>query len=158
MSRMTRNFKVRLERFEGTGTWTYFTVPFNVEHVFGSRARVAVKGEIDGHAVRGSLMPHGNGTHFFVVNKEIRTAIGKESGDSVRASLEPDRKPRTVELPAAFQRILKKHKSAWANFQRLSYSHRKEYVQWIEAAKKVETKKRRMLKAVEKLATGEARK
>jgi len=49
-----------------------------------------------------------------------------------------------------------KHKSAWANFQRLSYSHRKEYVQWIEAAKKAETKQRRMLTAVEKLATGES--
>jgi hypothetical protein len=158
MNEVIQNFKARLQRVEGTGTWTYFTVPFNVEHIFGSRARVAVKGEIDGHAVRGSLMPHGDGTHFLVVNKEIRAAIGKESGDSVRVRLEPDREPRTVELPAAFQRILKKHKSAWANFQRLSYSHRKEYVQWIEAAKKAETKQRRMLKAVEKLATGGLRK
>jgi uncharacterized protein YdeI (YjbR/CyaY-like superfamily) len=119
--------------------------------------RVAVKAAIDSHTVRGSLMPQGDGTYIFVVNKEIRTAIGKEAGDSVRVCLEPDTTPRTVELPAEFQRALKKHKSAWANFQRLSYSHRKEYVQWIEAAKKAETKQRRILKAVEKLATGEPR-
>ena len=96
-------------------------------------------------------MPHGDGKHFLVVNKEIRTAIGKEAGEKVRVRLERDTAPRLVEVPRDFQRALNKHKPARTAFDRLSYSHRKEYVVWIEGAKKAETKNRRIAKAIEKL-------
>jgi len=36
-------------------------------------------------------------------------------------------------------------------FDSMSYSHRKEYVQWIEDAKRPETRARRIAKAIEKL-------
>ena len=148
---MTQKFTARLQRVQGTGTWTYLTVPFRVEEAFGTRSRVAVKGTVDGERFRGSLMPHGDGKHFLVVNKEIRTAIGKEAGEKVRVRLERDTAPRLVEVPRDFQRALNKHKPARTAFDRLSYSHRKEYVVWIEGAKKAETKNRRIAKAIEKL-------
>ena len=148
---MTQKFTARLQRVQGTGTWTYLTVPFRVEEVFGTRSRVAVKGTVEGEQFRGSLMPHGDGKHFLVVNKEIRKAIGKEAGEKVRVRLERDTAPRLVEVPRDFQRALNKHKPARTAFDRLSYSHRKEYVVWIEGAKKAETKNRRIAKAIEKL-------
>ena len=38
-------------------------------------------------------------------------------------------------------------------FNKLSYSHKREYVNWIEAAKKPETRQRRILETIRKLST-----
>lgn len=43
-----KKFEAKLHRPEGKGTWTYVTVPFNVEVTFGTRGRVPVCGQIDG--------------------------------------------------------------------------------------------------------------
>jgi uncharacterized protein YdeI (YjbR/CyaY-like superfamily) len=39
-------------------------------------------------------------------------------------------------------------------FDKLSYTHRKEYCRWISEAKKEETRSRRLAKAVEMLRSG----
>lgn len=62
-----------------------------------------------------------------------------------------------VEVPADFLKLLKKDKAAFANFEKSSYSHRKEYVQWITEARTEETRNRRMVTAVEWLREGKAR-
>jgi uncharacterized protein YdeI (YjbR/CyaY-like superfamily) len=45
--------------------------------------------------------------------------------------------------------------AAGAAFQRLSHSHRREYVGWISEAKKEETRARRIAKALCMLRAGE---
>lgn len=45
-------FKAKLKAAGPGGAWTYLAVPFNVEKVFGSKARVAVKGTLNGFAFR----------------------------------------------------------------------------------------------------------
>jgi uncharacterized protein YdeI (YjbR/CyaY-like superfamily) len=50
-------------------------------------------------------------------------------------------------IPAALKALLKKE-GLLAGFEKLSYTHRKEYVKWIEDAKKEETRQNRMAKAV----------
>ncbi len=56
-----REFVAALVRPEGTGTWTFFTVPFDTSTEFGTRSRVQVKGSIDGLPYRGTLLPSGEG-------------------------------------------------------------------------------------------------
>jgi hypothetical protein len=147
-----------MERHDGTGTWTFVTAPINVAALFGTRGRIAVRGKIDDHEFRGSLMPHGDGRHFIVVNKEIRTVIAKGVGDSVTVELALDDKPRTLKLPDIFARAMREQRAAQAAFDRLSYSHRKEYVEWIESAKKPETQERRVRQALEMIISGKRRK
>ena len=129
-------------------------VPFDVQAVYGTRAQVKVRGSIDGHPFRGSLAPYG-GKHYMGVKKEIRKAIGKGGGDTVHVVMERNTEERTVSVPADFARELAKHKGAGAFFEQSSYTNRKEYVQWIESAKKPETRARRIQQAVERLARGE---
>ena len=57
-------------------------------------------------------------------------------------------------LPNAFQRLLSKNKKAGVFFQNQSFTNRKEYVVWLESAKKPETKQKRLLEAIEKLLSG----
>ena len=141
-------FEAVLERPDAAGTWTFLRVPFDVREVFGSRARVAVKGSVNGVAVLSSLMPQGDGTHILVVNKSIRAQAGADLGDTVRVTPERDIAPRTVDTPTDLKSALAEEGVAPSAFDGMSYSHQKEYVDWIESAKRPETRARRVAKAV----------
>src|SRR5262249_18802388 len=67
--------------------------------------------------------------------------------------LERDNEPRTVEVPEAFAAALSEA-GLRDRFDGLSYTHRKEYVRWIEEAKREETRERRLVKAIELLGQG----
>jgi uncharacterized protein YdeI (YjbR/CyaY-like superfamily) len=64
--------------------------------------------------------------------------------------------PRRVgpELPAYLERALKANPRAWEQFQQLAPSHRRNYVGWIDSAKRQETKERRLREALDILAVG----
>ena len=144
-----QEFDVTLFKDEDSGG-VGFVVPFDVQAVYSTRAQVKVRGTVDGYPFRGSIAPYG-GKHYIVVKKEIREAIGK-GGDTVHVVMERDTEERTVAVPADLKRALAHHKAAKTAFDKLSYTHRKEYVEWIESAKKPETRERRIKQAVERLA------
>ena len=66
--------------------------------------------------------------------------IGKSAGDTVKVTMELDSAPREVILPEVVARALRGKKTANARFKNLSYSHKKAYVEWVEGAKKDQTK------------------
>jgi uncharacterized protein YdeI (YjbR/CyaY-like superfamily) len=57
---------------------------------------------------------------------------------------------RTLEVPAQFETLMKKE-GLLPFFEKLSYTHRKEYCRWITEAKKEETRLKRLGKAIERL-------
>jgi uncharacterized protein YdeI (YjbR/CyaY-like superfamily) len=81
-------------------------------------------------------------------------AGGVGPGDKVTVVLEPDTAPRTVDVPADLKKALKTNPRAQASWDRYSYTHRKEFANWITEAKKPETRARRLEKAIEMLAGG----
>ena len=68
--------------------------------------------------------------------------------------IDDDKEGRKVAVPKDLTAALKKRKGAAAAFEKQSPSHRKEYVSWIESAKKDETRQRRVAKAVEMICDG----
>lgn len=62
--------------------------------------------------------------------------------------------PRKLVVPADLKSALAKNARARKTFQNFSYSHRKEYVEWIAGAKRDETRKKRLKLAIEWLAQG----
>ena len=68
---------------------------------------------------------------MLIVLKEIREKIGKSFGDEVTVELEEDLELRQVEVPADLQKALEAEPAAQAFFNRLSFTHQREYVQWI---------------------------
>ena len=85
--------------------------------------------------------------------KAIREQTGKGPGDTVDVELWKDDEPRELEVPAQFKDAMKKE-GVISVFDRLSYTHRKEYCRWITEAKKEETRLRRLEKAVQMLKKG----
>jgi len=144
-------FRARIEDAGGGGACVYF--PYDVEKEFGTRGRVPVKVTFDGVAYAGSMVKYGAPQHMLGILKNIREQIGKGPGDMVDVTLEKDESERTVAVPAELEKLLKKEK-VWAAFDKLSYTHKKEYVRWIEAAKREETRANRLSKSVEMLRSG----
>ena len=130
------------------GGGAYVLFPYDVEETFGTKGRVPVTATIDGEPYRGSLVKYGQPQHMFPVLKGIREKIGKNIGDTIEVILEHDTKEREIDAPADLKKALKASKLDKA-FDKLSYTHRKEYVQWIEGAKKAETRENRIVKAIE---------
>jgi bifunctional DNA-binding transcriptional regulator/antitoxin component of YhaV-PrlF toxin-antitoxin module len=127
-------------------------VPFDVKKEFGE-ARPPVEGTVNGTPFRGRLMVYG-GVTYLGLRKEIRAAAGIEDGDTVEVEFERDDAPREVEVPAPLAAALAADDEARAAFEALSYSHRKEYADWIADAKRGETKARRAERAVSILREG----
>lgn len=148
-----KRFRVLLERHV-TSEATGIRIPFDARKVFGTRARVPVRGTINGHAFRGSIFPVGDGTHYMVVRRELREAAGVEGGQTIAVTLERDDEPRTVTPPADLARALKGNKAARAAWDKLSYTHRREYAEAIEGAKRPETRQRRIEKTLSQLIAG----
>ncbi len=65
-----------------------------------------------------------------------------------------DFEKRLVVPPAELGSMFLKHKEAQSFFTSLSFTNQKEYISWIESAKKEETRKRRLDTALEKLLAG----
>ena len=147
-----REFRAKLSRFEGVGTWTYVKVPFDVEKLFGKGGQVKVKAAVNGAPFRSSLMPDGDGQHFLVVGKAIRDKAKVRVGDRVTVVVEPDAGPRIIEAPPDMAKALGKNKTAKTVWDDFAYSHKKAYVDWIVAAKRAETRDRRIEKSVTMIA------
>jgi hypothetical protein len=128
------------------------TLPEAASKKLGTRARVNVAGTINGYPFRNSMFPTGAGTHYLVINKQIREAIGVGAGDRVKMVLEVDTEPRTVAVPPDLRKAFSKSKSAKAAFDKLSPSHQREYIEHIEEAKRPETRARRIEQTLARLS------
>jgi hypothetical protein len=147
---MTNTYKFAAIIEDAGNGGAYVVVPFEVEGPFGKK-RVKVKASIDGELYQGSLVRMGGSQHILGVLKSIRQKIGKDYGDEVEIILEEDTLPREILVLPDFKKVLKSKPEAERSFNQLSYTHQKEYVQWIKTAKLDETRQRRMNKAVEML-------
>ena len=154
---MKRTFEVRLQSKGPGGAWTFMPVPFDVAEVFGAKGRVAVAGTMNGFEFHNSLMPEGDGSHSMMVGKEIQAGSKAQSGDIVTVTLWKDEQQRTIATPADLEEALRANRQAAALFESLTYSQRREYVDWLDGAKQASTRKSRIGKAVEMLAAGKKR-
>ena len=143
-----------MERFDATierapRGGAYITVPESIVDAVGGGKRIPVVVKFDGIEYRGSIVRMG-GAHILGVAKDIRARLDKDVGNSVSVSIERDTSERTVAVPEALEHALA-DASLTDVFAALSLGHRREYINWIEEAKKVETRKRRIDETVRRL-------
>ncbi|MEI8203396.1 MAG: YdeI/OmpD-associated family protein [Bacteroidota bacterium] len=130
----------------------FIRFPYDVFEIFGKKNQVKIKAWIDGEYYRGSLANMGMGCHVLPILKSIRSKIKKNEGDSVHLIIEQDFEERKLVVPDDFLAELSKKPELLSFFESLSYSHRKEYVNWIIEAKRMETRLKRIEKSIEMLA------
>lgn len=92
-----------------------------------------------------------------LLTRYIQKAVElNEAGVKKAAPLRPKVRAKLV-VPDYFAAALKQHRKARSVFEDFSYSHRKEYLEWITEAKREETRAQRIKTALEWLAAGKPR-
>jgi bacteriocin resistance YdeI/OmpD-like protein/uncharacterized protein DUF1905 len=133
----------------------YIAIDDPTREALGGGGRIPVRATFNGVEYRGSICKM-DGIVGLGLTRDVREAAKAEPGTTVRVTLERDLEERTVELPAplATALALKKNTKADDAFAKLSYSHKREYVRWIDSAKREETRTNRVAKAIEMLHAG----
>jgi len=143
--------KFVLEKFPGKGGWTYARIPEVIQNKNNPFGWVTVKGFIDNYELNQyKLMPLGNGKLFLPVKAEIRKFIGKYEGDTVHVKLFADNS-ETIIPEEIILCLENESNELYENFIALTNSERKAYIDWIYAARKAETRAKRIAKMMQKL-------
>lgn len=125
--------------------------------VVGEGARqFPVVATVNGYTWRTSVARRG-GESLLGLNREVRRGAGAEAGDEVDVTIELDTTPREVEVPEALAAALAADPQAGASFERMAFTHRKEYARWIAEAKQEETRQRRVQQALDMIRAGKTR-
>ncbi|MCW6008882.1 YdeI/OmpD-associated family protein [Micromonospora sp. CPCC 205371] len=122
-------------------------VPPDVVQALGGGARPPVTITVNGHSWK-SRIAIMRGRHLLGLSNANRRAAGVAIGDEVEVELELDTEPRVVVEPADFARALDADPVARAAYDNLAYTQKREHVRAIESAKKPETRRRRIEKAI----------
>jgi len=147
----TLEFDAVIVRSDVTGSSSFVAVPFDVAEAFGA-GRVPVHADFDGETYRGALVTDGT-DHRLLVLTELQERLGKGPGDAVHVALRLDTAVRTVELDddivSAFTEA-----GVLDAYRAMSYSHQREYEQWITNSDQPETRARRIGKAIDMIVEG----
>lgn len=150
---MKHEFDAVIQQHEGMDA-AYIEPPFDVYETFGAK-RVKVLATFDGVPYRGSIVRMGD-CYCLGLTQEIRARIGKGFGDVVHVTVDRDGEERTVDVPPDLAHAFEGHPEARAAWEALSYSHRREYADWITDAKRPETRARRIERAIGLLVDGKS--
>lgn len=137
----------------GGKTATGLPVPAEVIEGLQAGRQPKVNVTIGGHTYRSTVAVRG-GQFLIPLSAENRTAAGVAADDEVDVEVTLDTAPREVEVPADLTEALATDPAARKIFDGLPFTHRKEYVRWIEEAKKAETRQTRVAKTLSKLKDG----
>ena len=131
-------------------TATGITVPAEVVDGLGGGRRVPVTVTINGYTYRTTIAPMG-GLYLIPVSADNRAGAGVRAGEVVDVDIERDTAAREVTVPADLAEALEAA-GVRAAFDALSFTRRKEYVVGVEGAKKPETRRARIERAVADLS------
>lgn len=157
------------------GSWSFLTLPKRASARLPSRGQVSVEGTIDGVNFRATLEPDGRGGHWLKVDRKLREALGKASGPGMKTEahvaqqeagrvvtleitpVAPDKEPEPkvpADLREALAAAQQKAKEVWSDITPVA---RRDFIQWIESAKRQETRAKRIASACDMLAKGKRR-
>ena len=135
----------------GGRTATGIPIPDEVIAALGSSKRPPVTVTVNGHRYRTTAVRMG-GRFLVPLSAEHREAAGVAAGQRITVEIENDTAAREVALPDDLAAAM--DDAARTTYDELAYTHRKEWVRWVEEAKRPETRATRIEKTVDALREG----
>ena len=143
---------IQLEKKDGKGAWTFLTIP-PIDNLPRKRnGTVCIRGFIDDYELVNYHMWAMKKGNFVAVKTEIRKAIKKEAGDTVRVVLYLD-EPQTI-IPDDLLTCLKEEPALFKKFAAFADTRKKEITDWVFSAKTEDMKIERIGKVMEQLENG----
>jgi hypothetical protein len=149
-------FSCTIKKFAKQGEkigWIYIEIPEAIALQLkpNNKKGFRVKGKLDAFNIRGiALLPMGEGDFIMALNTDMRKEIKKKQGDTITVCLEEDK--RGYEMNTEFMECLNDEPKAYGFFKTLAQGHQNYFSKWIESAKTVETKSKRIAMAVNALS------
>jgi Bacteriocin-protection, YdeI or OmpD-Associated/Domain of unknown function (DUF1905) len=159
-TRSTIRFTARLFRPKETKkpiSWTLLTLPGNASAKLPSRSMTVVEGVINNLPFRAALEPNGKGSHSLRVNKAMQDAAGADAGDSVTVEITRVGEEPEIRVPMDLRKALKAAPLAQASWADITPMARRDWIFSITSARQPETRRRRIEKACDMLASGKRR-
>src|SRR5258708_22987874 len=145
-------FNTIIQRFDKEGEkigWTYIEISAALAKKINPGVKVGyrVKGKLDLFSFeKTALLPMGEGRFIMPLKANVRKAIGKKMGDKLSVEIELDQ--RQIQPSADFMKCLKEDSEAMKFFKSLPGSHQRYFSKWIDEAKTMQTKTKRIVMAL----------
>jgi Bacteriocin-protection, YdeI or OmpD-Associated/Domain of unknown function (DUF1905) len=159
-TKSTIRFSAKLFRPEATekiGSLTLLTLPRSASGKLPSRGMTIVEGTINSFPFRAALEPDGKGSHRLRVNEIMRDAADADAGDTVTVEIARAGEEPEMRVPIDLRKALAAAPLAQAGWEDITPMARRDWVFSICSAKQAETRKRRIEKACDMLASGKRR-
>jgi hypothetical protein len=142
----------------GIGEWTILRLPDSASEKLPSRGQVMVKGTINGHDLQMVLEPDGSWGHWFKVDEKLQKAIGVNAGGTVTLEIMPSKDWPEPNIPDDFSKALVAAPSTVQElWTKITPMARWEWIRWVNATSKTETRERRVEVSISKLRAGKRR-
>lgn len=145
-------FNTVIQRFDKQGEktgWTYIEISAIQAKKINPGVKVGyrVMGKLDHFSFeKTALLPMGEGRFIMPLKADIRKAIGKKMGDKLTVEMALDQ--RQIQPSADFMKCLKEDPEAMRFFKSLPGSHQRYFSKWIDDAKTMQTKTKRIVMAL----------
>lgn len=145
-------FTAIIQRFEKKGEktgWTYVSVDSELANRInpGVKTSYRVSCEIkEKKDLDFTLLPMGGGDFIFPIRKEMLKSLSLKIGDKVQISISYNKEKYKIDED--FMDYLNKMPKAIKYFESLPISHKNYFSKWIQSAKTLETKAKRIERAV----------
>lgn len=144
------------------GIIRYVDVPAKVSRGMGGEGpHVAVSGEVEGVALRTTMVSRGKGCYRIAIHGDIRKKLRLDTGAVVELAIQRDEEPREPALPPALVLALRDAPKAQTEFRAMTTALRRQVVRYITSVKQQSTLERRvagMVRRLEERGAARARK
>ena len=138
------------------GSFTFLAIPFSPREVWGAKPRFHVTGTINGMPVRGTLGALGQ-DYFLRLGAKWMQDCGIEPAANVTVQLSLEG-PQEGSISSDISKALSGNKKAKVFFDGLPTFYRKNFIRWIESAKREQTRIKRINEMINLLSEGKLEK
>ncbi len=138
-------------------SWTFIMVPHSASAKMTSRGQISIEGTINGFGFAGVLEPDGTGSHWMKVEKKTREGAGAKAGDVVTLAFARAKVDLEPKVPADLRKALAAAPKAHAVWKDITSAARRDWIYWLDSAKRAETRTKRIDGACDMLAGGKRR-
>jgi hypothetical protein len=134
------------------GIIRFVDVPAGVSRVIGDGAtHVPVVGEVEGLALRSTLISRGKSCYRLAIHGDIRKKLRVDAGAVIEIAIRRDEEPREPVLPPALVLALRNSTKAQAAFRKMTTALRRQAVRYLASVSQQSTLERRVAKLVRTL-------
>jgi len=133
------------------------TLPKNASAKLPSRGKTMIEGTINAFPFRAALEPDGRRSHRLKVNETMLTGAGVDPADTVTVEISRAGEEAEMRVPADLREALSAEPASLEGWEDITPLARRDWIFSITSAKQPETRRRRIEKACDMLASGKRR-